>query len=145
MGFTEVNINKKKDNLYVGKVLTLPLHQDVKHRPWRGFRTVKVFCKQELPSTWLKYSFIHHCEMNFSGGCLWACLERQCSCSFLSLVVSDAFFYCYFPALERGWVDKRGIPAPTEVELSSAWGFNEYGDKEVKVTCRNSKCSDFHC
>lgn len=55
MRFTEANINKIKDNLCVGKLFTLPLHQDMKHCPCQSFRALKVACKQDLPSTWLKY------------------------------------------------------------------------------------------
>lgn len=54
-----------KDNLYVGKLFTLPLHQDVKHCPCQSFRAVKVACKQGLPLTWLKYISCITMEGNF--------------------------------------------------------------------------------
>lgn len=51
----EANINKMKDNLYVGKLFILPLHQDMKHCPCQSFRAERVAYKQDLALTWLKY------------------------------------------------------------------------------------------
>lgn len=117
----------------------------IKMWPCQSFRAVKVACKQDFPLTWLKYISLVMVECIFLVAAYWACLRRQWSVSFLSLLISDAFFCCCFPALERDWVDKRGIPAPTGGELISARRFNDYGDKGVKVTWRDSKCSDLRC
>lgn len=132
-----------KDNLCVEKLFTLSLHQDVKQCPCQSFRAVKVACKQDLPLTWLKYISCIVVECIFLVVGYWACLKRQWSVGFLSLLVSDAFFYFYFPVLERYWVDKRGIPAPTEGELSSACRFSDQVTRGSKwhVGTQNAQAS----
>lgn len=101
-----------KDNLHVGKLFTEPLHQDVKHCPCQSFRAVKVACKQDFPLTWLRYISLVMVECIFLVAAYWACLGRQWSVSFLSLLISDAFFCCCFPALERDLSWQTWNPCP---------------------------------
>lgn len=128
-----------KENLCVGKLFTLPLHQDVKHCPRQSFRSVKVVCKQDLPLTWLKYISCIILEFIF----LVAAYEHAWRGSGLAVFSLCWSLMLYFTAVSQHLRKTADIPAPTGDMLSSARGSNDYGDKGVKVTCRNSKCSEF--
>jgi len=92
MRFIEANINKIKDYLRAGEHFGLPLHQDMKLSPCLPvLHNCKSGQERRRAFSLAEAHFVYHRGVQFSGGHLSVCLDRQWSCNVLCLLVSDYF------------------------------------------------------